>query len=187
MHNSYLINLFIIVIIIYIISYLDPSSRYHNYYNYCDDNYTIMQKRTQSDSEPQHTYSVHMKQLRDSPIEDAKNCTRMEKQWKEELKETSCDHTQPTELLVNGSSENNAPPSTPMQVVDQAERMEELCDPPIANLSNSPVFSVLSSGQTSGYEQIHGYEKIQHYEQIQGYEKIQPYEQIQGYEKIQPY
>ena len=150
-----------------------------------------MQKRTQSDSELQHTYSesVDTKQLRDSPIKDAQNCTRMEKQWKEELKETSCDHTQPTELLVNCSSEDNAPPSTPMQVVDQAERMEELCDPPIANLSNSPVFSVLSSGQTSGYEQIHGYEKIQHYEQIQGYEKIQPYEQIQGYiyEKIQPY
>ena len=112
-----------------------------------------MQKRTQSDSEFQHTYSVDTKQLRDSPIKDAQNYTRMEKQWKEELKETSCDHTQPTELLVNGSSEDNAPPSTPMQVVDQAERMEELCDPPIiANLSNFPVFSVLSSGQTSGYE-----------------------------------
>ena len=116
-----------------------------------------MQKRTQSDSELQHTYSVDTKQLRDSPIKDAKNCTRMEKQWEEELKETSCDDTQPTELLVNGSSEDNAPPSTPMQLVDQAERMEELCDPPIANLSNFPAFSVLSSGQTSGYEQIQRY------------------------------
>ena len=73
-----------------------------------------MQKSTQSDSELQHTYSksVDTKQLRDSPIKDAQNCTRMEKQWKE----TSCDNTQPTELLVNDmySSEDNAPPSTPM-------------------------------------------------------------------------
>ena len=154
-----------------------------------------MQKRTQSDSNLQHTYSVDTKQLRDSPIEDAKNCIRMEKQWKEKLKEASCDHTQPTEsddncchkLLVNDSSEDNAPPSTPMQVVDQAERIEEWCDPPIANIPNFPAFSVLSTGQTSGYEQIQRYEKIQHYEQIQGYEKTQLYEQIQGYEKIQPY
>ena len=153
-----------------------------------------MQKRTESDSNLQHTYSADTKQLRDGPIEDAQNSTRMEKQWKEKLKETSCDHTQPTDdncchkLLVNDSSEDNAPPSTPMQVVDQAERIEELCDPPITNLPNFPVFSVLSSGQTSGYEQTQRYEKIQHYEQIQGYEKIQPYyEQIQGYEKIQPY
>ena len=55
------------------------------------------QKGTLSDSELQHTYSVDMKQLRDSPIEDVQNCTRMEKQWEEELKETSCDHTQPTD------------------------------------------------------------------------------------------
>ena len=153
--------------------------------NYKPD--TIMQKRTQLDSEFQHTHSVDMKQLRDSPIEDAQNCTRMEKQWEEELKETSCDHTQPTDdnhccckLLVNDSPEGNALPSTPMRVngtimhvVDQAERMQELGDPPIASSSNLPVFNVLCSGQTSGYEQIHGYEKIQHYEQIQRYEKIQ--------------
>ena len=66
------------------------------------------------------------------------------------------------------------------------EQMEELCGPPIANSSNSPVFSV-PSRQTSGYEQVQGYEKIQQYEQVQGYEKIQQYEQVQGYEKIQQY
>ncbi|MCG8624470.1 MAG: hypothetical protein MJE68_21065 [Proteobacteria bacterium] len=102
------------------------------------------------------------------------------------MKDTSCDHTQPTDedcyckLLVNDSPEGNAPPSTPirvneavMHVVDQAERMKELCDPSIARSSNFPLFSVFSSGQISGYEQIHGYENIQHYEQIQHYEKIQ--------------
>ena len=152
-----------------------------NYKPSNDSDDIIMQKRTLSDSELQHTYSVDTKQLRNSPFEDAQNCTRMEKQWEEKLKETCCDHTQPTDddccckLLVNDSPEGNALPSTPMQIVDQleAERMKELCDPSIASSSNFPLFSVFSSGQTSGYEQIYGYEKIQHYEQIQCYEKIQ--------------
>ena len=39
-------------------------------------------------------YSVDTKQLRDHPIEDAQNCAQMER---EELKETSCNHTQPTD------------------------------------------------------------------------------------------
>ena len=130
-------------------------------------------------------HSVDTKQLRDHPIEDAQNCAHIEKNWEEELKETNCDHTQPTDdnncchkLLVNDSSEGNASPSTPVQingtVLDHActERTEESCDPSSSNSSNFPAFSVLSSGQTCVYEQIQGYEKIQHYEQIQRYEKI---------------
>ena len=81
MHDSYMVNLFIIVIIIYFYHYLDQSCRYC-IVKFNDDNYIIiMQKRIQSDSEFQHTYSesVDMKQLRDSPIKDAQNCTRMEK------------------------------------------------------------------------------------------------------------
>ena len=129
-------------------------------------------------------HSVDTKQLRDHPIEDAQNCAQMEKNWEEELKETSCNHTQPTDdnycrkLLVNDSSEGNASPSTPVQINGTTmhhactERTEELCDPPFPNSSNFPVFSVLSSGQTCVYEQIQGYEKIQRYEQIQRYEKI---------------
>ena len=110
------------------------------------------------------------------------------------MKEISCDHTQLTgdncchQLVLNDKPEGNASPSIPVQVngttIDQTEKMEELCGPSIANLSNFPVFNVLPSRQTSDSEQVQGYEKIHHYEQIQGYEKIQRYEKIQGYEKI---
>ena len=132
-------------------------------------------------------HSVDTKQLRDHSIEDTQNCAKIEKNWEDELKETNCDHTQPTDdncchkLLVNDNSEGNASPSTPVQingtpmpVLDHActEHTEELCNPPFPKSSNFPAFSVLSSGQTSVYEQIHGYEKMQHYEQIQRYEKI---------------
>jgi hypothetical protein len=119
-----------------------------------------------------------------SPIEGVQNCAKMEENLEEESKETSCDRTQLTDdnyyrkLLLNDSPEDNVLPSIPVQVngtttmavLDHTERMEELCDPSVAN---SPKLSLLSSGQSSGYEQIQGYEKIQHYEQIQGYEKIQ--------------
>ena len=78
----------------------DPSKREEkdekNYKPSNDSDDIIMQKRTLSDSELQHTYSVDTKQLRNSPFEDAQNCTRMEKQWEEELKETCCDHTRST-------------------------------------------------------------------------------------------
>ena len=47
--------------------------------------------------------------------------------------------------------------------------------------------SHVPSRQTSCYEQVQVYEKIQHYEQVQDYEKIQHYEQVQDYEKIQQY
>ena len=125
------------------VSHNSNNNNNNNYYYYC----YYAEKDPIRFRTSTYLYSVDTKQLRNSPIKDAQNCTRMEKQWKE----TSCDDTQPTELLVNDSSEDNAPPSTPMQLVDQAERMEELCDPPIANLSNFPAFSVLSSGQTSAW------------------------------------
>ena len=114
--------------------------------------------------------SVDTKQL---PIENAQNYTKIEESWKGDLKETS--YTQLTDdccrkQLNNDSPEDNASPSIPVQVkgtvmhvLDHIERMEELCDP---NSSNFPKLNVLSSGQTSGYEQIQGYEKIQSYEKI---------------------
>ena len=138
--------------------------------------------------------SEDRKQLKDSSIEDAQNCTKMEPNWnfKEEMKEASCDHTQLTgnncchQLVPSDNPEGNASPSIPvkvngttMHILDHTERMEELCGPVIANSSKLPVFNVLPSRQTSGSEQVQGDEKIHHYEQIQDYEKIQRYEKIQ--------
>ena len=96
-------------------------------------------------------HSVDTKQHRDHPIEDAQNCSQMEKNWEEELKETRCDNTQPTDdnncyhkLLINDSSEGNASASTPVQingttvtmhVLDHGctEHTEELCNPNSSN------------------------------------------------------
>ena len=109
-----------------------------------------------------------------------------------ELKESSCDHTQLThnnfsKLLLSDNQEPNGLPTIPVQLnnaygtttvidnnLDHAEILEELCDPPTVNLSETPIlFNILSSGQTSDYEQIQGYEKVRQYEQIQLHEEIQ--------------
>ena len=115
---------------------------------------------------------VDTKQL---PIEDAQNHTKIEENWKEESKETDdCCRKLPN----NDCPEDNASPFIPVQVngtmmhvPDHTERMEELCYSS-PHSPKYPKLNVLSSGQTIGYEQIQGYEKIQHYEQIQGYEKF---------------
>ena len=102
------------------------------------------------------------------PIEGLQNCAKMEENWAEELKETS-DLTDNNyccrKLLNNDSPEYTASLSIPVQVdgtkhiLDHNEGMKGLCGPTVASSFNS---NVPSYGETSGYEQIQGYEKIHH-------------------------
>ena len=109
--------------------------------------------------------SVDTKQL---PIEIAQNCTKIKENLKEESKETRYTDDCWRKLPNNDSPEDNALPSIPVQVngttmdvdvLDHTEGLEELCGP---NSSNFSQLNVLSSGLTSGYEQLQGYEKIRH-------------------------